>query len=216
MATTTKTPKPTLSGFCQTANTVEAGTANSTISPDQWRAKCRLTDCHTVCPYRAAGNPPAEDVRSENGHRLHAQLSRINDQVRAERAAKRAEQAAARDANAEANPKPQRPKKRAGSGRCEYSGEPTGSLFKPGNDARLKGALLRLARAGDVPAAAELGYRDWPAKGVTPEIMAEGEALRTSTPDWFEKRIAIRMANIDAGVDPAAAVKLKRHKAVAQ
>jgi hypothetical protein len=95
---------------------------------------------------------------------------------------------------------------------CHHCGETTkGGLFVAGHDMKLKGLLLRAARAGDANALAEFMERGWykgkpEAHKLTPELVAAAEALDTNSSTWLAARVAERLARIEAGATPEEAV----------
>lgn len=104
-------------------------------------------------------------------------------------------------------------------GVCQFSGEATkpGSKFRPGYDAKLKSALGKLAKDGDVEAQMEIDVRFWPAKKGTPDEIinkAADELAKIGDKDkrqaWLDRRVKTRLAAIAKGVDPAEAVAGKR------
>lgn len=99
------------------------------------------------------------------------------------------------------------------TGICEFTGKATkGGRFTPGGDAKLKGALLEVARGEKADAAvgavAELIARSWPTKSVAPAIVKDADALlKGKDADAFvAARVKVRLAKVAKGTDPREAV----------
>lgn len=99
---------------------------------------------------------------------------------------------------------------RARYGRCEWSGEPTrGGRFQPGNDAKLKGRLIKLADSGSVGAMAELLGRGWvkdPARWPGPSAQKAESALADDE-EFVAHRVEARWKRIEDGASPEEAVR---------
>lgn len=201
MTTKTATPRPrNISGFCETAEDIEAGKVRSSSTPEQFRSKCRITDCGDICAWRAAGNPPHVDPDPWDVDPKWMEQSAVMDaaskQARAEKAAERA----ARRTDEDGNPVEikSRGPARPTSGKCEHCGEPTrGGRFVAGHDAKLKGDLLRAAQQGDIEAYTEMLQRGWSKDGHRKTVAAETIEAATNLLDtingtWLEARVANR------------------------
>ena len=196
MTKTTSPPTGKISGFCQTANSIEAGDLHSSSTPDEFRSKCRMEHC--PCPYREAGNPPHTDADPWENHarwmELSALMAAASKTARAERNAKRMDE--------DGNPvkiKSRGPAKPT-EGKCEHCGEPTkGGRFVAGHDAKLKGDLLRAAQQGDIEAYTEMLQRGWSKDGHRKTVAAETILAATNLLDtvngaWLEARVETRVS----------------------
>jgi hypothetical protein len=98
---------------------------------------------------------------------------------------------------------------RAKYGRCEYSGDPTrGGRFLPGNDAKLKGQLIRLADGGSVGAMAELLARGWIKDSARwPGTLAAKAEAAAQDEEFVTKRCTARWQRIEEGKAPEEAVR---------
>ncbi len=221
-----------ITGHCTTGAQVENGEITSTTPASTYHANCpgetitkyRNSVCACTCHEGAERNPTLIDTKCPICHSrlvLHdcEEVKYQRSQhpawqsyttLKAEAAERRRQQTTDTDSTTTPNARTAKPT----SGRCEYSGAPTrGGRFAPGNDAKLKGALLKYARTADthqrlnaIAATAELVYRGWPyqGKGIDPEIIENAEKLADD--DWYIDRMQARFAAFDAGTPHAAAI----------
>lgn len=217
--------------YCHNAELVLAGVLNSTVSPDVFHDKCPgavaapdgvyLCSCECHAGKRHCLTCGVESTElNEFGHciddagcadRLHHSLLE-DPRWQAIQAAKEAAAAArAEEAPERAEKARQRRESTKAPRRCAHCGEATkGGLFVMGHDMKLKGALLRAARDGDVDAMAEFILRGW-GKGakihkVNETLYAMAEAVGNSGP-WLTARTERRLELVDAGMDPEEAVR---------
>lgn len=94
-----------------------------------------------------------------------------------------------------------RRRSRAGNGRCEHCGAPTGGRFAPGHDAKLKSVLWKGVKDGNYKDWAELLLRGWlPEKissDIPHELVQKGEAFAKLHPDLVARRSHVRQSGGD-------------------
>lgn len=218
-----------LFGHCRTADLVENGTVQSTTDADGWHALCKgatilpngsILRCscpHHVGEHRCidCGEIDVElqpmGVRCEDREACAARiLAKREADPRHRKWLEIARKAAEATAENE-RIRPARSDGRTGQ-RCHHCGEPTkGGSFVMGHDMKMKGMLLRAARAGDERALAEFMARGWFKDARTHKIpdavLAAADQVQWNSGPWLNARIEDRLAMIDAGREPEQALE---------
>lgn len=219
-------------GPCGVAEAVEQG-LKSSHTPEQWHDLChgiagglrcacpchdgedleqRCSECGDKGPTPKIGGKCVDQVACRRRKREHYLSTEAGQRIEALFAAAREERGERRLQLAEsraADPHAPRPK----TGRCEWSGDTTkGGKFLPGNDAKLKGALLELAKTWEtwpedeernlpVEAWTELHARKWIKLEKVP-LALRTHVEKLSTQTFVDSRIRERYERLDRGEPP--------------